>query len=153
MTLQSIIIPTNPSTHHSNVFFFHASVEALFSSSFIRFESILLTCPKHSAINHRQMQQNTGLIESIILEVKDRNRIGGFHFNPKSNLICCEPFLSKNQNCNLGEVIIHDNPNFSKKVRTFFQGTNQIVHMDFQSVQINTTGETLMVIFLEKCKL
>lgn len=89
------------------------------------------------------MQQNTGLIESIILEVKDRNRIGGFYFNPKSDLICCDPFLSKTQNCNLGEVIIHNdpqNPNFPKRLKTFFQGTNQIAHMDPQTVQINATG-------------
>ncbi|KEH17786.1 lung seven transmembrane receptor family protein [Medicago truncatula] len=132
-----------PFTHRSNAFFFHAGAEALFSSSFIRFESISFTRPKHSAIIHGQMQQNTGLIESIILEVKDRNRIGGFYFNPKSDLICCDPFLSKTQNCNLGEVIIHNNPqnpNFPKRLKTFFQGTNQIAHMDPQTVQINATG-------------
>lgn len=89
------------------------------------------------------MQQNTGLVEAIILEVKDRNRIGGFHFNPKSDLICCDPTLAKDQNCNLGEVIIHTNPNnpdFPKRIKTFFQGTYELVHMDPQTVQINVTG-------------
>ncbi|PNY13004.1 transmembrane protein 87B-like [Trifolium pratense] len=137
-----------PFTHRSNAFFFHAGTEALFSSSssshsFIRFDTVTFTRPKQSAITHGPMQQNTGLVEAIILQVQDRNRIGGFHFTPKSDLICCDPNLAKQHNCNLGEVIIHNNPNnphFPKRIKTFFQGTSQIVHMDPQTVNINTTG-------------
>ncbi|KAJ1388200.1 Lung seven transmembrane receptor-like [Sesbania bispinosa] len=129
-------------THRSNAFFFHGGSEALFApTSFIRFETVTFTRPKESAINHGPMQTNTGLVEAIILEVKDRQRIGGSYF--KSDLICCDPNLAKDKNCNLGEVIIQknpDNPELPKRIRTYFQGTNEQALMETQIVQINATG-------------
>ncbi|CAL5195219.1 unnamed protein product [Lathyrus oleraceus] len=134
-----------PFTHRSNAFFFHAGTEAIFSSSssFIRFETVSFNRPRESAISYGQMQTHTGLVEAIILEVKDRNRIGGFYFNPKSDLICCTPDLAKEYNCNVGEVIIHnnpDNPDFPKRIKTFFRGIGEVAHMDPQIVEINATG-------------
>lgn len=87
------------------------------------------------------MQQNTGLVEAIILEVKDRDRIGGTFL--KSDLICCSPELSKEGYCNVGEVIIQKNQGNSelpKRIKTFFQGNSEEVKMETQSVQINSTG-------------
>ncbi|XP_050918905.1 uncharacterized protein LOC127136388 [Lathyrus oleraceus] len=134
-----------PFTHRSNAFFFHAGTEAIFSSSssFIRFETVSFNRPRESAISYGQMQTHTGLVEAIILEVKDRNIIGGFYFNPKSDLICCTPDLAKEYNCNVGEVIIHNNPNnpdFPKRIKTFFRGISEVAHMDLQTVEINATG-------------
>lgn len=89
------------------------------------------------------MQQHTGLVEAIILEVKDRHRIGGSHLTPKSDLICCDPNLARDQNCKVGEVIINtnpDNPNFPKRIKTFFQGTSDHATMDTLTVPINATG-------------
>ncbi|KAI5402335.1 hypothetical protein KIW84_050083 [Lathyrus oleraceus] len=134
-----------PFTHRSNAFFFHAGTEAIFSSSssFIRFETMSFNRPRESAISYGQMQTHTGLVKAIILEVKDRNRIGGFYFNPKSDLICCTPDLAKEYNCNVGEVIIHnnpDNPDFPKRIKTFFRGISEVAHMDLQTVEINATG-------------
>ncbi|XP_061369495.1 uncharacterized protein LOC133312342 [Gastrolobium bilobum] len=134
-------------THSSNAFFFHGGSEGLYASSspkpnsFIRFETVSFIRPKESASKHGVMQQNTGLVEAIILEVKDRERIGGSYL--KSDLICCEPELSRDEKCNLGEVIIHnnpDNPEFPKRIKTFFQGTNEQVQMETQTVGINATG-------------
>ncbi|KAE9603453.1 hypothetical protein Lal_00008189 [Lupinus albus] len=128
--------------HRSNAFFFHGGTEALKpNSSFIRFESVSFTRPKVAAAKHGAMQQNTGLVEAIILEVKDRDRIGGSYFN--SNLICCSPQLAIDHNCNVGEVIIHnnpDNPLFPHRIKSFFQGTNEHLQMETQTLHINTTG-------------
>ena len=87
------------------------------------------------------MQQNTGLVEAIILEIKDSKKIGS-SFN-KHDAICCTPILSKDISCKVGEVIIQnnpDNPGWPKRIKTFFEGKNEVVNMSPLSVDINGTG-------------
>lgn len=96
--------------------------------------------PKESASAQNEMQQNTGLVEAIILEVKDRERIGGSFL--KSSVICCDPSLAETGACKLGEVIIQtnqDNPEWPRRIQTFFQGKGVEAKMDLQ-VEINSTG-------------
>ncbi|KAK8586603.1 hypothetical protein V6N13_010191 [Hibiscus sabdariffa] len=68
----------------SNSFFFHGGSEGLYASklpvdlngkSFIRFESITIRRTKESAEKKNDLQQKTGLVEAIIVEVKDREKI------------------------------------------------------------------------------
>ncbi|KAI4355987.1 hypothetical protein L6164_000041 [Bauhinia variegata] len=145
-------------THKSNAFFFHGGSEGLYASkirdsgvainekplkgkSFIRFETVTFIRPKEAANKHNEMQQNTGLVEAIILEVKDRERIGGSFL--KSDKICCDPSLAKDGYCKLGDVIIQKNyesPELPKRIKTYFQGNNEEVKMDTQSIEINSTG-------------
>lgn len=75
--------------------------------SFFRFETVTFVRTKESASKQNEMQPNTGLVEAIILEVKDRKRIGGSFLN--SNLICCNPSLAEAGSCQLGQVIIQKN--------------------------------------------
>ncbi|KAI8016089.1 Transmembrane protein 87B [Camellia lanceoleosa] len=87
------------------------------------------------------MQSGTGLVETIIVEVKDRERIGGAFL--KSDAICCTPELSQDKSCKVGEVIIHknlDNPEWPKRIQTFFEGTRQEAKMTPQNVEIQNTG-------------
>ncbi|PKI46175.1 hypothetical protein CRG98_033433 [Punica granatum] len=87
------------------------------------------------------MQQRTGLVEAIIVDVRDRQKIGGAYMN--SNVICCNSNLSKEGTCKLGEVIIQDNPdepNGPKRIQTFFEGQNNEAKMDLRTVEINRTG-------------
>ncbi|TKY53212.1 Transmembrane protein 87B [Spatholobus suberectus] len=51
--------------------------------------------------------------------------IGGLYL--KSNLICYDLKLAKEGNYNLDEVIIQKNPEFPKRIKTFFQGTEDKV--------------------------
>ncbi|KAM7467899.1 hypothetical protein LguiB_015461 [Lonicera macranthoides] len=156
----SSIIQTSASIHvykneaftpRSNSFFFHGGSEGLYSlhhsktssssSSFIRFDSVHFARTKESADKQNEMQSRTGLIEAIILEVKDRERIGGTSL--KSDAICCTPELAHDGSCKLGEVIIHnppDHPEWPKRIQTFFAGRNQEAKMIPQSVEINSTG-------------
>ncbi|KAI4353557.1 hypothetical protein L6164_002496 [Bauhinia variegata] len=145
-------------THKSNAFFFHGGSEGLHASkvrdsalsaqekplkgkSFIRFETVTFIRPKESADKYNEMQPITGVVEAIILEVKDRERIGGSFL--KSDKICCDSPLSKAGYCKTGEVIIQKNQESSKlpkRIQTYFQGKNEEAKMDAQSIEINSTG-------------
>ncbi|KAF5737296.1 transmembrane protein 87B [Tripterygium wilfordii] len=144
----------------SNSFFFHGGSEGLYASSskshslndtspdkplkgksFIRFESVTFVRTKEAASKPNEMQQSTGLIEAIILEVKDRERIGGSFLG--SDVICCTQSLVERGSCKTGEVIIHknsDNPNWPKRIKTNFEGKNLEAQMDPEMVEINSTG-------------
>ncbi|EOY04443.1 Lung seven transmembrane receptor family protein, expressed isoform 2 [Theobroma cacao] len=143
----------------SDAFFFHGGSEGLYASklheptsasetkqslkgkSSISFDSVTFVRPKEMANKHNEMQQNTGLVEAIILEVKDREKIGGSSL--KSDIICCNKYHSEQGVCKVGEVIIHnnpDNPGWPKRIKTFFQGNNEEVKMELENVEINSTG-------------
>lgn len=96
---------------------------------------------KESADKHNEMQSKTGLVEAIILEVKDRERIGDVY--SKSNAICCTAKLSQEKFCTVGEVIVQknsDNPVWPVRIQTFFEGKELEAKMDSQTVEINSTG-------------
>jgi hypothetical protein len=62
------------------------------------------------------MQQSTGLVEAIIAEVKNCDKVGGAYVY--SNAICCTPVLASDGSCKVGEVIIRqdlDNPGWPKR--------------------------------------
>ncbi|KAJ7965158.1 Transmembrane protein like [Quillaja saponaria] len=146
--------------HRSNSFFFHGGSEGLYASrvspindkstsedkplngrSFIRFESITFRRTKESAEKKNEMQQRTGLVEAIIVEIKDRQKIGGSYLN--SDAICCTSELANDGSCKVGEVIIHENPdipNGPKRLQTFFEGKNEEAKMVLHTVEINSTG-------------
>ncbi|CAB4284955.1 unnamed protein product [Prunus armeniaca] len=144
----------------SNAFFFHGGSEGLYASkvhgsadssstdnhhlkgkSFIRFESVTFVRTKESANKQSEMQQNTGLVEAIILEVKDRVRIGASFV--QSEKICCTRNLSNSGYCTVGEVVIHknpDNPDWPVRIKTFFNGKDEEARMDTKSININSSG-------------
>ncbi|KAM5560685.1 hypothetical protein ABKV19_021714 [Rosa sericea] len=144
-------------TPQSNAFFFHGGSEGLYASkvvdsssssdthvkgkSFIRFESVTFVRTKESANKQNEMQQSAGLVEAIILEVKDRARIGASFL--KSDLICCTGNLSKDGQCKAGEVVIHknpDNPEWPRRIQTFFNGKNEEAKMEPEMVEIKSSG-------------
>ncbi|XP_057549705.1 uncharacterized protein LOC130827852 [Amaranthus tricolor] len=143
----------------SNAFFFHGGSEGLYASkvsdhsssspsengykgrSFIRFESIIFTRTKESAEKQNGWQQLTGTIEAIIVEVKDRERIGGTYL--KTDAICCNQTLASEGHCKVGEVIMQKNPenrDWPKRIKIFFEAKSQTASMSLQSVEINSTG-------------
>ncbi|PON60536.1 Lung seven transmembrane receptor-like [Parasponia andersonii] len=168
LSFSIVIVPSNASIHEyrsetfspqSNAFFFHGGSEGLYASkvhdsangvsadktlkgkSFIRFESVTFVRTQESASKQHEMQQNTGLVEAIIVEVKDRERIGGLFL--KSDMICCTPELASSSSCKLGEVIIHkneENPEWPMRIKTFFEGKSVEKTMSPKTVEINSTG-------------
>ncbi|CAN6467643.1 unnamed protein product [Victoria cruziana] len=137
-------------TPQMNSFFFHGGSEGLYAPknatspngrSFIQFESVTFRRTKEAAAQHGEMEQNNGLIEAIIVEIKDRERIGGNYFN--SDAICCTSALAKEGSCKKGEVIIHrnpDNPDWPMRMRTSFSGNDNETKMETPTVYINRTG-------------
>ncbi|KAL2899795.1 Transmembrane protein 87B [Bienertia sinuspersici] len=140
----------------SNAFFFHGGSEGLYASkvsdqssssdkgykgrSFIRFESITFTRTKESAEKQNEWQQYTGLVEAIIVEVKDRERIGGTYL--KTDAICCNQTLANEGHCKVGEVIMQTNPGnrgWPKRIKIFFEGKNEKATKS-ESVDIEKTG-------------
>ncbi|KAI3517506.1 hypothetical protein L1887_16721 [Cichorium endivia] len=140
-----------------NSFFVHGGSEGMYASkvhgngstedkpingkSFVRFESIIFRRPKEVAEKQNEMQQSTGLVEAIIVEVKNRDKIGGAYLN--SNAICCTPELANDGSCKVGEVIIRqdpDNPGWPKRIQTPFEGKREEAKMLLQTVEINRTG-------------
>ncbi|GER50876.1 lung seven transmembrane receptor family protein [Striga asiatica] len=105
------------------------------------FESITFRRPKEVASKQNAMQQSTGVVEAIIVEIKDSDKIGKAFQN--SNAICCDPSLAKDGFCKVGEVIIHqdpENPEWPKRLQTSFEGNNEEASMVLQTVEINKTG-------------
>ncbi|KAH9673385.1 Lung seven transmembrane receptor family protein [Citrus sinensis] len=142
----------------SNAFFFHGGSEGLYASkllhspdasspdkplkgkSFIRFETVTFVRPKESASKQNEMQTITGMVEAIILEVKERERIGGSFL--KTDVLCCTNNLSKEGSCSVGEVIIHKDPEnheWPRRIKAFFQGTNEETQIS-EEVEIERTG-------------
>lgn len=106
-----------------------------------RFESVTFRRTKKSAEQKNEMQQRTGLVEAIILDVRDRDKIGGSYLN--SIAICCTPELAKDGSCKVGEVIIHrdlDKPKGPQRIQTFFEGKKEEASMVLRTIEINSTG-------------
>lgn len=147
----------------SNSFFFHGGSEGLYASravadsnaravseeedkplngkSFVRFDSITFRRTKEATAKQNDMQQKTGLVEALLVEVKDRDKIGDGSLN--SDAICCTPALANEGSCKVGEVIIRqnpDNPNWPRRIQTFFEGKNEGAKMEYQTVEVNSTG-------------
>ncbi|XP_010553195.1 PREDICTED: transmembrane protein 87B-like [Tarenaya hassleriana] len=144
-------------TKRSNARFFHGGSEGLYASkflvfnassdkplkgkSFIRFDDVTFVRTKESASKQNRMQATAGLVEAIVLEVKDRDRIGGSFL--KTDAICCTPELADARSCTLGEVIIKrdpDEPEWPKRIKTFFRGNKDEIKMSPEAVVINKTG-------------
>lgn len=87
------------------------------------------------------MEQRTGRIEAIIVEIKDRERIGGAYLN--SDAICCTTELSREGSCKRGEVIIQRNPanpEWPKRIATFFSRADEEANMATETIEIDRTG-------------
>ncbi|KAF8117707.1 hypothetical protein N665_0008s0061 [Sinapis alba] len=168
LLLVSIIGASNASIHdyknekfipQANARFFHGGSEGLYASksqhlnntssdtslkgkSFIRFDDVTFVRTTDSASKQNPMQSTAGLVEAIILEVKDRDRIGGSFL--KTNAICCTPDLADAGSCTLGEVIIKRDSNgdglWPRQIKTFFRGNKTEVTMSPETVVINKTG-------------
>uniref|UniRef100_A0A1J3FLH4 Transmembrane protein 87A n=2 Tax=Noccaea caerulescens TaxID=107243 RepID=A0A1J3FLH4_NOCCA len=162
----SLIVASDASIHEyknegfavrANARFFHGGSEGLYASkfhdlntssdkplkgkSFIRFDDVTFVRTMESASKQNAMQSTSGLVEAIILEVKDRYRIGGTFLN--SSAICCTPELADAGSCSVGEVIIKRDSSDSewpRQIKTFFRGNKTEVNMSPETVVINKTG-------------
>ncbi|KAG7645887.1 Lung seven transmembrane receptor-like [Arabidopsis thaliana x Arabidopsis arenosa] len=130
----------------------HASSDTplLKGNSFIRFDDITFVRTKESASKQNSTLAAAGLVEAILFEVKQRDRVGGSFF--KSEDMCCTPKVADAGSCNLGEVMISADPNdpeWPKRIPTFFKRGEEEVKMSPEAVIIKKTG--LYTVYFMTC--
>ncbi|KAK3444800.1 hypothetical protein EUGRSUZ_A00763, partial [Eucalyptus grandis] len=105
------------------------------------FDDVIFIRTKESADAQNEMQENSGLVEAIILDIKDQKMIGGAYL--KSDMICWTPQLAEEKACRLSQVIIQrnlDNPKWPRCITTSSAGRNQEAKMESVTVEIDKTG-------------
>jgi hypothetical protein len=87
------------------------------------------------------MEHNTGLIEAIVFEIKDRDKIGG-STSVSSTALCCTHDLAEADGCKQGQIIIHnsDDQDWPRHKPIFFQGKNDVATMTPEIIPITKTG-------------
>ncbi|CAH2038255.1 unnamed protein product [Thlaspi arvense] len=118
--------------------------------SFIRFDDITFVRTKEAANKPKSKLASAGLVETVVFEIKDREKIGGSLF--KSDAMCCTAELANAGSCNLGEVIISRDPSepeWPKRIPTFFEEHKEEVKMSPEALVINKTG--LYTVYFMTC--
>uniref|UniRef100_A0A1J3J3L1 Transmembrane protein 87A n=1 Tax=Noccaea caerulescens TaxID=107243 RepID=A0A1J3J3L1_NOCCA len=118
-----------------------ATTPPLKGNSFIRFDDVSFVRSKDSARKQNSTQASAGLVEAILFEAKQHDRVSGSFF--KTENMCCTPKLADAGSCNLGEVMISADPNdpeWPKRIPTFFKKGEEEVKMSPEAVIINKTG-------------
>ena len=96
-----------------------------------RFDSIKFRRSEASASRHTEYEARNGLVQAIIFEASDRDKIGGSAYGGRV-AICCTPDLAKTEGCKQGEVIIRpspDDPNWPFQIPVFFDGASLVATM------------------------
>ncbi|VVA90983.1 unnamed protein product [Arabis nemorensis] len=105
-----------------------------------RFDDITSVRTKEAASKQKSKLGTSGLVETVVFEIKEHERIGGSLF--KSDAICCTPELADAESCNLEEVIIRrdpSGPDWSKRISTFFEENKEEVKMSPEALVIKET--------------
>ncbi|GAV67382.1 Lung_7-TM_R domain-containing protein [Cephalotus follicularis] len=127
-----------------NSYFLSGGSEGISSDprSFIRFENITFLRTKDAADEHSDMEHHTGLVQVIIFEAADRNKIGGSAYGGQRS-ICCTADLSKLEGCKQGKVIRIPSATDVKwpiVVNVHFSGSLLSTKMDRAEFPITKTG-------------
>ncbi|MCL7036062.1 hypothetical protein MKW94_004611 [Papaver nudicaule] len=77
----------------------------MFGNSWWKFESVTFRRTKEATEKQNTMQQKTRLVEAILFEVKDRDRICGSFVG--SDALCCTPELARDGNCRVDNTGIY----------------------------------------------
>ncbi|MCO5578092.1 hypothetical protein L7F22_031930 [Adiantum nelumboides] len=109
--------------------------------SYIGFDHIKFRRTEESAARHTEYESSSGLVQAILFEASDRERIGGSAYGGRI-AICCTPDLAKVEGCKQGEVILRpsENPNWPLQIPISFKGNSREVSMQVENVNITKTG-------------
>jgi len=148
----------------SNAFIYWGGNEGIYASSehvrgkgaangrsFILFDSIKFTRSAEAAAKHEDGSTNSQ-VEAIIVEVREKGKIGDHGAYGGRLALCCTVDLAKSTGCKEGSVIIdQDADMWPKSIATHFTGKNREVHFDTQQVNITKTGMyTLIFVACER---
>ncbi|KAI5067438.1 hypothetical protein GOP47_0017966 [Adiantum capillus-veneris] len=105
--------------------------------SYIRFDTIKFRRPALSAHEHVDDGSSRGLIQAIVFDASDRDKVG------HSDAICCTSDLAKSEGCKEGEVIIRSSsiePNWPFTISVNFDTEMREAVMPTENVNISKTG-------------
>ncbi|KAJ7298235.1 hypothetical protein O6H91_Y008700 [Diphasiastrum complanatum] len=111
--------------------------------SYIRFDhSLSFRRPDILASKHDPAEQNSGLVEAIVFEVAEVDRLGGSAYGGQLAL-CCTEDLARDVGCTKGEVIYRpsaEDSNWPQSVKFHFKGNDVEARASVQQVKITRTG-------------
>lgn len=110
--------------------------------SYIGFDSIKLRRTKEAASRHTDYESGNSLVQGIIFESSDREKIGGSAYGGRIAL-CCTADLAKVEGCKQGEVIVRpstDDPKWPFQIPILFNGASDEATMLAEKVNITKTG-------------
>lgn len=109
--------------------------------SYIGFDHVKFRRTEESAARHTEYESSNGLVQAILFEASDRDKIGGSAYGGRI-AICCTPDLAKVEGCKQGEVILRpsDLPNWPLQIPVYFKGAAIEATMQAENVNISKTG-------------
>lgn len=110
--------------------------------SYIGFDSIKLRRTEEAAARHTDFESSNSLVQAIIFEASDRDKIGGSAYGGRI-AICCTADLAKIEGCKQGEVILRpssDDTNWPFQIPVHFPGASLEATMQAEKVNITKTG-------------
>ncbi|KAH7284884.1 hypothetical protein KP509_33G001000 [Ceratopteris richardii] len=111
--------------------------------SYIGFDSIKFTRTQESASRHTEYESSNGLVQVIIFEAADRDKIGGSAYGGQI-AICCTPDLAKVEGCKQGQVIIRPSSSGDSmwpfQIPVHFYGDSTETIMESEKVNITKSG-------------
>lgn len=119
----------------------HASVSKENGRSYIGFDHVTFRRTEESAARHTEYESSNGLVQAILFEASDRDKIGGSAYGGRI-AICCTPDLAKVEGCKQGEVILRPSelPNWPLQIPVYFKGASIETTMSAENVNISKTG-------------
>ncbi|KAJ7528521.1 hypothetical protein O6H91_15G007000 [Diphasiastrum complanatum] len=111
--------------------------------SYIRFDhSLTFKRSALSASRHEPGEQNSALVEAIIFDVADTDKLGGSAYGGQVAL-CCTADLARDSGCTKGQVIYRpsaENLNWPQSVKFHFKGNEFEATASLEQVKITKTG-------------
>ncbi|MCO5553174.1 hypothetical protein L7F22_006695 [Adiantum nelumboides] len=109
--------------------------------SYIGFDSVKFRRTQESASRHTELESSNSLVQAVIFDAADRNKIGGSAYGGQV-AICCTADLAHIEGCRQGEVIIRpsDIPDWPFQIPVHFYGDSLEVTMPAEKVNISKTG-------------
>lgn len=107
-----------------------------------RFDSLKFRRTEEAASRHTDYESSNSLVQAIIFEASDRDKIGGSAYGGRI-AICCTADLAKIEGCKQGEVIVRpssDDANWPFQIPVHFNGASLEATMQAEKVNITKTG-------------
>lgn len=129
--------------------------------SYIRFEKELgrpqsllglrFERPVEAAAKHPPGPLVTGLVQAVVFEVGDRDRLGYYVRSKDMRKFCCSPDIAEEAHCERGKVIVRPRSGDNQMplvIRITFAGNDTVAEAESDTVEIMETGMYYLWFFI-----